>query len=427
MGKGRRRALAASLIGLTVALGCSGTASHPSERRAPAPPPVRIEPALAVTGTKLAIANDRFGADLYGRLVTDPTLAGKDIVYSPISAATALQMVFIAARASTATELGAALRLKGLTPSEIASTASVLHRTLAAMDSAKGATVQRCDVLWPDTGLRVNSAYLDAVATAFGARPRPLDYAGDPERARRTINDAVSRATHGKIPQLMSPGSISGDTVMTLTDAIYLKADWQTPFPAYRTATADFHGLDGRSTARMMTQQARLGYRRADGITAVTLPYRGSRLAMTLFLPTQRGQEAFTGLERTIARSGVNSLLPHRSRLVSLAMPKFTSRTTIDLKPALQAMGVRRAFAGGDFSGMSAAANGAISTVVQQAYIAVGEKGTEAAAATGIAITLSRIEPTGVEVTFDRPFVYAITDRTSASVLFLGRVLHPTG
>ncbi len=421
--RARVAAVICALLGLALVLGCSSTTAGRPNGADPAGSPITIDPAAAISTTKAAAADDRFGGALFAQLPADGNL-----VYSPLSAATALQMALVGARGQTAAQLQHALALPDLTPSELASTAAVLRTALTALGTDENATVQRADALWPDHSLRVDTAFADALATGFGARPKALDFAGDPDGARRTINTAVSAATHGKIKELFAHGSIDRSTRLVLTDAVYLKARWAAPFEG-GTKTKPFHRSDGTMSAvPTMNQQARLGYRAGSGYQAVTLPYAGDRLAMTLLLPTGSSPAALQALQHKVSIGGVAPLLPTGSAAVDLSMPKFTFRSALSLNKPLMSMGVTRAFgAGADFSGMSDESIG-ISQVVQQAYIAVDEHGTEAAAATGVVGATSAPRPDAHPVTMrlDHPFLFTITDRTTGAPLFLGRVADPT-
>ena len=113
---------------------------------------------------------------------------------------------------------------------------------------------------------------------------------------------------------------------------------------------------------------------------------------------------------------------------VTLALPRFTVHSKVDLVPPLQAMGIEDAFLPGvaDLSGMSADADLYVTGVFHQAFVTVDEEGTEAAAATAVVVgTTSAPEP--VTLTVDRPFLFWIRDVPTGEVLFMGRVGDPSG
>lgn len=210
-----------------------------------------------------------------------------------------------------------------------------------------------------------------------------------------------------------------------LANALYLKADWATPFPEHRTRDEVFHTLAGDVTTAMMHLDATLGYANGDGYQAVTLPYAGGRLAMTVLLP----DGSLAALEKRLAEHGLTPLLAgvHPTE-VSLALPKFTVRTKVVLNDVLRRLGMTLAFTdSADFSGISPVSL-EVRRVVHEAVVEVDEEGTEAAAATGVEMVpvSLRVNEDVTRVTVDHPFLFAITDTATGEPLFLGRVTDPT-
>ena len=78
--------------------------------------------------------------------------------------------------------------------------------------------------------LAVRPDYLDALAGGFGAGMYQVDYAADAEAARQAINGWVDERTASLIPELIAQGVITEGTVLTLVNATYLSAPWQSPF-----------------------------------------------------------------------------------------------------------------------------------------------------------------------------------------------------
>src|SRR6202000_3171496 len=150
--------------------------------------------------------------------------------------------------------------------------------------------------VWADPGLTTWPAYLDAVATGYRAGVARVPLRSDPARAAGQIDRAIAAAppthrpaaqthrptapaTHGHIPRLLSPSSLR-DTGWVLTDALYLNAAWAHPFEAAATMSQGFRTAGGREiSARFMTGGT-FPQALAAGLTAVSLPYRGDRLAM---------------------------------------------------------------------------------------------------------------------------------------------------
>ena len=375
-------------------------------------------------------ADDLFGAGLYQVLGTGEG----NLVFSPASIAAALRLALLGARGATAAELAAVLRLAG--PQEAAAGLRLLDSVAAgggaetgdgAEAGSAGAVLRAPAAAWVQAGLPVRPEYTAAVAGLASVTVRGADFAAAPDQARRGINEVIAGPTAGRITGLLGPGSLSPATRLMLASAVYLKAAWEHPFPAGATADAPFHpGPGGTVTVPMMRLTTRLRYLRGGGYQAVVLPYRGGRLALAAILPDS--PPGLPGLTERLASDGVAGLLdgaePERVRL---GLPRFRLRDRFALRPALQWLGVATAFGDqADFTGITTAERLAVGEVVHSAFIDTGEQGTEAAAATGVtmvaaAMTMGRT----VELTVDRPFLFAITDTASGLPLFLGRVTDP--
>jgi len=212
-------------------------------------------------------------------------------------------------------------------------------------------------------------------------------------------------------------------TRLVLANAVYFKADWQSPFAHEDTSNRDFRLVDGTTTTvPTMSQTASFGYAKAGGWEAVELPYQGERHAMVALLPEADLADSLPVLTADSLSSLLKRLTPTE---ISLAIPKWTYKSGFSLKDALTTLGMPDAFADADFSGMDGRKDLAIDDVYHKAFVAVDEKGTEAAAATGVVIRLTAVLTTAPQVTFDRPFIYLIRDRQTGAILFVGQVTDP--
>ncbi len=371
-----------------------------------------------------AAADDAFGADAY-RLLGG---GARNTVFSPASIAAALQMALCGARGETAAQLAAALHLPG--PDTAADGLRLLADELNAASDGAEVTLRAPNTMWVQAGLPLSPEFTGQLRDAAAVTVRPADFQGAPQAARAQINRLIAEQTAGKITDLLGPDAISAATRLVLANAVYLKAAWAVPFPAYATADAPFYpdpsaGGDGSPlTVRMMRRTTGLAYLRADGYQAVLLPYKSSRLAMAVVLPD--------GPLPTLAprlAGGLGPLLANTTRQsVALALPKFRQRASFGLIPVLRQLGVQDAFTdAADFSGITAQERLFISAVVHQAYIDVDEQGTEAAAATAIVVRpmALRAGPDPIPMVVDRPFLFAIVDTATGLPLFLGQVTSP--
>lgn len=415
-----------------------------------------------------------FGLDLFRAMLADPhlNLNAKNVVFSPTSIALALGMARAGARGETATEMDRVLRSGGWKD-----LASGLHALDRALDS-RNATWQEPDFNPPtrELALRtvntsfaqrdwmIEQSYLDAIASAFGADLRRVDFATDREAARATINEWVSDQTRKRIPQLLASEDLKPTTRLVLVNAIYLKARWLLEFDRGETKPASFTRLDSsRVDVPMMHRSGgqEIPYAKGNGWQASELRYKGpdsAPLAMTLIVPDDLQAFEASLTEGQLGRI-TTVLETQRERLedvtslgiedcgdgtypysVSMFMPRFGVETRADLVEVLKALGMPLAFDPGlaDFTGIHVPLTPQeriyISAVIHQANIDVDERGTEAAAATAVVMgdTTGGCGPPTftprqeITLRLDRPFLFVLRDIETGAVLFMGRVIDPS-
>jgi len=382
-----------------------------------------------------------FGADLYRVLALREPKA--NLVLSPTSVATALAMTYAGAAGTTAQQMAATLHFS------LANEA--LHQAFNSLDLAlasrnrepqgpehdDGVLVKTANSPWAQQDCEFRPEYLDTLASDYGASVRLVDYstAKGAEAARQAINAWVAEQTGGKIVDLVPPDyreRTPDPIVLMLVNAIYLDAAWAVQFPPRSTEDREFTTLDGtKVTTPMMFKIDSLPYAFGEGWQAVELPYVGGELAMLLIVPDAGRFDEIESLLGEGLVADVAGALAEGSE-VRLLLPKFEFRMKAGLRDALRALGMTDAFDRdrADFSGMSTTLKNYlyIADVVHEAYIAVDEKGTEAAAATGVtmAASASTVTLQPIELTIDRPFIFALRDRETGAILFLGRVTDPT-
>jgi serpin B len=285
------------------------------------------------------------------------------------------------------------------------------------VDTANGVWIRE------DLESRISPTYLDLLAIHYDAGVYLARFRSQPDVEREGINRWVAQRTRDLIPDLLPAGVITTDTVVVLVNALYLKAPWQVPFDSNQTTNEPFTRLDGATITVPMMRAPELeaAYAEGQGWQAVAVPMRGDSLELVILLPTDFA--AFEASIDAVALEGVfDALTP---MIVDTAMPRFNLDTKLELTPELRALGMSAPFDDDDsFNGILTGL-GVITTVVHQTVIKVDEKGTEASAATGIVIDeTSALEPEAT-IMIDRPFMLAIRDQPTDTVLFLGRVLEP--
>jgi len=275
--------------------------------------------------------------------------------------------------------------------------------------------------------LHVN--FLDILSRHYDAGINIVNFALEPEPSRKIINDWVSEQTHDRINDLLPEGSITGDTRLVLTNAIYFLADWLTKFPDTLTKNQTFTRIDGSQvTVPMMNLSSgsvKLLYYDSGNCRILELPYKGKRLAMDLILPNAG---TYNNFEQNISAEVISHLVNGLDSvgLVSVRIPKFEFATqSISLKNAFMNLGMEEPFSfSADFSGITNI-DLFISDIFHKAFIKVDESGTEAAAATGVIFADSIPAPPPPQFVADRPFIFFIRDTMTCAILFMGRVLDP--
>lgn len=376
---------------------------------------------------ELVAGNSAFVFDLYQAIRTEPG----NLFYSPYSISVALAMTYAGARGATEEQMADTLHYT-LPQDDLHPAFNALQQKLASRSEKTGDEgkplfqLNIADAIWGQVGFSFREAYLNTLAQNYDAGLRLLDFAGQPERARAIINDWVSDATGGKIQDLAPADAIRPTTRLVLTNAIYLNALWELPFQKSQTKDAPFTLLDGRqATVPMMHETKTYAYAEGDGWQAIELPYLGVPVSMIVLLPAEGRFEAF---EQSLNVERVRAILDQlESQGVELSMPKFAYESTFDLTTTLSEMGMPAAFspAEADFSGITGDRSLFISDMRHKAFVSVDEKGTEAAAATMVAMSVSGVRDI-VEMTIDRPFVFLIRDKETGTILFLGRVVDPS-
>jgi serpin B len=261
-----------------------------------------------------------------------------------------------------------------------------------------------------------------------------MDFRNAFEEARETINEWVAWQTRDRIRDLLPAQSLNHLTRLVLTNAIYFQASWKEPFDPDRTEDAPFHLRDGTTAeVPMMRQHEVFPYAEVEGVQIVSLPYVGNEVSMLVLLPQAGGLDALIAdLDHARFQAMVGALSHHRG---PLALPRFGFESPLGLKDLLEKMGMVIPFDpfGANFHAMADLSlvddmNLYISDVVHKAFVAVDEEGTEAAAATAVIVAAPDSEPgePPFEMTVDRPFLFAIYDHPTETVLFLGRVLDPS-
>jgi serine protease inhibitor len=406
-----RQALPLSLIFFAFT-GCRASAQTPS------PPPLltKLPRTLSAAELRIVAGGNAFAFDLL-REATRTLRPDSNAFLSPLSASMALGMALNGAHGQTLKDMQAALRLTGMSEAELNQGYRSLIPLLRTLDPRT--EIRIANSMWARQGLVLQKPFADAARTFFDAQVRTLDFSSP--GAVETINEWVSGETNKKIPRLLD--QIGDDQVLFLINAIYFKGKWREAFDPKNTRDGPFHGGDGRErSAPLMQQQKTIRYDETEDYQAVDLLYGNGGFAMTVLLP-KPGRTASQMLQRMDSTGWKTLTGRFHNAKVSLTLPRFRLEYTRRLNADLEALGMKVAFDPGraDFSRIAEMSPERLylSRVDQKTFVEVNEEGTEAAAATGVSVSPTSAEQV-FEMKVDRPFVFAIRERLSGTVLFLG-------
>jgi serpin B len=372
---------------------------------------------------ELVEGNSRFAFDLLQQLKKED----ENLFFSPISISIALAMTYAGARGDTEEQIAETMYFT-LPHSTLHATFNYVDLALEKLnEDPETFRLNIVNTLFGQQGYQFRPEYLDLLALFYGAGMNLMDFVADPEGSRLIINEWVSDQTEGRIEDLIPEDAIDEYTRLVLVNAIYFIARWSYPFEESLTSEAPFYLLDGTQiNTPTMHQTESYNYARGSNYQLIELPYDGWKSSMVILVPDEGDFNIFQNrLSYELLQSG----LANMSRVnMDLSMPKFSYDSSFSLKDALQELGMTDAFvnAVANFSRMDGTRDLLIKDVVHQAFVAVDEKGTEAAAATGVIVGIESAMIDTITVTIDRPFFFLIRDLETGSILFLGRVLDPS-
>jgi serpin B len=350
-----------------------------------------------------------------------------NLFFSPYSMYTAFAMAYEGARTKTAAEIAGVFSFPAKT-SELRKDFSGLNKELA--EATKEAEFRQANSFWAQQDYKFKEEYLDALHKEYGAEAKSVDFKTKTEEARAAINAWTEEKTNGKIKGLFPARSLDPLSRLVLVNAVYFKGKWASTFKKEQTFDGEFTRGDASTvTVRMMSapQPAEREYFEDADLQALRMPYKGG-LAMLVLLPRKEGK-GLPGLEAALTEKRLAEI---RSGLaeqkVKVFFPRFTFSSGFGLNDALTDLGMPTAFTdAADFGGMDGTRNLYIQKAFHKAFVEVNEEGTEAAAATGIAVGVKSMPLFDIAIfRADRPFMFFIEDPKNGLILFMGRVADPT-
>ncbi|KYK25776.1 MAG: hypothetical protein AYK23_03740 [Candidatus Proteinoplasmatales archaeon SG8-5] len=381
--------------------------------------PSDFEPVTSVT--ELVESSNEFSFEMYRELID----GDENVFFSPYSITTALGMAYEGARGQTAEEMAAVLGL----PTDNQTRWDLMYSYQGYFNLDSGSyDLSTANAYWLRQGADMLEAYGAAIESYYLAHGEELDFVGDPEGSRKTINTWVEEQTNGSIEDLIPQGAIDPLTYLVLTNAIYFKSDWKYQFDPEATYETVFHKSDGGDvTVDMMMmddEDIEFNYTENDDCQMLKLPYKDDELAMYVLLPKENDITAFESVLDNDYLDGLKDDLG--PEYVRIFLPKFKFEQKYGLNDILAGMGMPTAFTeNADFSGITGSVPLAITDVIHQSFVEVNEEGTEAAAATAVIIGELSISPQPPVFNADHPFIFLIEHEATGQILFMGKVENP--
>jgi len=363
--------------------------------------------------------NNQFGLKLFQTILKNED-STKNVMVSPLSATLALAMIYNGAAGETKTAFENTFHFNGLSTSEINKSMLDLCDALVSVDQLVDMKI--ANSIWYRNTFQVESDFLNTDKKYYHAEIQAMNF-DDPD-SKNIINNWVDEQTNHKIPSIVD--QLLPDDVMVLINALYFKGDWKSEFKKSNTQDKPFHLADGTTIqVPTMNQKTEMGFYNDDLFTAVEFSYGRGNFSMVLMLPgkgkTIRDLEyAFTqkNWQKWMANFGSPAEM-------TINLPKFKFSYVRSMNDDLSKLGLAVAFSGNaDFSKINPNIPLAISRVKQKTFVEVNEEGTTAAAATSVTVGVTSAGP-GEIISFDHPFLFAIRETTTNTILFVGRVMDP--
>jgi serpin B len=409
--------IAGAALAISASIGCGGSASEPTP--APQQPAVLTSLPRPLTPAEQNIvgAANAFSFRLWNTINT--AQRDSNVFVSPLSASFALGMTMNGASSQTFDEMRSALQFGTASTASIDSGYKSLIGLLTSLDTST--IMQIANAIFYRQGFPFNQSFLTDASTWFDAQVQAQDFT-NVAGTLSVVNGWANAKTNGRIPTVLD--QVKPEDVMYLLNAIYFKGSWRDKFDPTKTIAAPFHPSTGADqSAKLMSREAKMPYAETNAYQAVDLAYGDSAFTMVVLLP-----KAGTTVEQVAASLTPDSwqtlASSFRNRLVNLSLPKITFSWKRGLIDDMKALGMRAAFdpLSADFTRMSPQGrNLYISLLQQNTFVAVDEEGTEAAAVTIVGITVTSA-PVAVEMRVDRPYIFAIRERLSGTILFMGKI-----
>ena len=369
---------------------------------------------------KIIAADNQFGFEVFQKVNASPG-EPKNTMISPMSISLALAMVYNGTNGDTKKQMEDMLHKSGLTPDDINQSYKELVSALSSHDPKVELAISNA-IFYRNT-FSVKNDFITTNQNYYQAEVSGLDFTKTVETLNK-VNGWVNTQTKGKIDKIIE--QVNPEDVMYLLNAIYFNGEWQYRFDPKETTDMPFTKEDNQVVqVPTMTIENPYNYFSHESFQMLEMPYGSGKYSMLIFLPAS-GKNTNNLISLLTAENVNDWLLKMTEQKKKVYLPKFEFKFDDSLVDELQVLGMTDAFndAKADLSGISDAAKLVISEVMHKSYIKVDERGTEAAAVTGITVGVTSIGPDN-SFRVDHPFIFAIREKDTKAILFIGKVMNP--
>jgi serpin B len=370
--------------------------------------------------------NNKFSMELYEKLKRTES----NLFFSPFSIFTALAMIYAGARGLTESQMKETLHIT-LDQTRFHSE----YKKLLGMFQREGdSEIHLANLIAIQEDYKLLEKYLWIIDDNYNGTTMQLNFKESADSCAK-INTWVAKQTRDKIKDIIE--SVDEKMGLVIANAIYFKGTWEKLFKEKDTKNEPFTLSSGEEIeVSMMYQKKKFRFIEEESFQVLEMLYKGTRIfgtleriSMVIFLP--RKADGLAELEDSLT---IDDIINYISKLqndwekeIKIYIPKFKFESKYRLSGVLSSLGMTNAFTDqADFSGISEDPPEKISQIVHKAFVDVNERGTEAAAATAVAVLgASLMKPKIPEFRADHPFLFFLIDTQTKTILFIGRVINP--
>lgn len=368
-----------------------------------------------VSGENVVKKNNEFTFKIFKKIEEENQQ--KNTFFSPVSLSLALAMTYNGAENETKQAFENTLLYNDFNRTEINNVNKKLIEYLS--DASSGSQFKIANSIWMNKNVNIKQPFIDVVKNNYDAEASKLDFSNG--SSVNTINDWVSSKTQGKISKIIE--QIDSNSIMYLINALYFKGVWKYQFKKNETQKMPFVNDSQTKSVDMMRLNKSVPYYENEILSAIKLPYKNDKFSMTILLPKENKkiQDIYSDLTQ---ENWKNWNTDFAAKEVVVFLPKFKFSYKQGLEDVLKNLGLENAFTNNaDFSSLTTS-SAKITKVLQKTFIDVNEEGTEATAATSIGIGVTSVGPAFFKA--DKPFVFLITDNSTNSICFIGKMNMPS-